>query len=304
MRYLRLLSINLLATLIIFFNIERLDFAIPNAINISSFVYVFGSVITALIIYVPTLQNMKMPFLIGLNTAIYIAVKVFVFNERPLWGGVYTYLSVTEVTLLSLLAWSAYKLAGALHDFEKTVESISFEDVSHCIQPLDEALKEVQLHMRVSRRHQRPLSLIIVEPEPAALQGLLSQAAQEVQRALMVRATFATLARTVSSILRCSDLMLEQRQRGRLIILCPETSLEGSTLLANRLQTFIAEQHGVSVRCGYASFPDKALTFEELVRKAEAQLGCSEQHAQYPVALNGQLPITPSHFYDKDIDDA
>jgi hypothetical protein len=264
----------------VFFNIERLDVLAENIINIDSFVYTLGAIGATVIICIPALQNFPAYTLNIVNLLLYLFGKVFVFHHKPLIGGLYTYLSITEATLLSVLLWVAYKLARALSDFEKAVESIAMEDVSHHIRTPDEAMHEVQIHMHLSRRQQSPLSVVVLEPETTALPVLLAQALQEAQQALLTRCVLTTLTRAVSTTLRRTDVLFEQRQQGRLVLLCPLTNATGAKTLVHRLQSLIAAQHQITVRCGYAAFPEEALTFEELLRKAEEHLTYQpQQHA-------------------------
>jgi hypothetical protein len=62
---------------------------------------------------------------------------------------------------------------------------------------------------------------------------------------------------------------LEDRKNERFIIICPEVDQAGASFLAEKVCTVIERNLGVDVRCGAASFPDMALTFEELIAQAE-----------------------------------
>jgi GGDEF domain-containing protein len=125
--------------------------------------------------------------------------------------------------------------------------------------------------------------VVVVEPEPDSIQVALHRTVQEVQQAMMTRYVITSLARVFNKVLRRIDVVIEQREQGRFVILCPETNATGSNVLADRIQAAVAEQLGVSVKCGTASFPDEALTFEELVRQAESHL---QQPAELPERAN------------------
>ena len=64
-----------------------------------------------------------------------------------------------------------------------------------------------------------------------------------------------------------TDLLI-QDHIGRFIILCPETDLENARFLAERTYKIIEERTGQLVHYGVASFPDEALTFEDLLHLA------------------------------------
>jgi GGDEF domain-containing protein len=58
----------------------------------------------------------------------------------------------------------------------------------------------------------------------------------------------------------------------RLIVLCPETNNEDSRILAARISEIVYEKTGVKVEWGFATFPDDALNFDDLVDKAVSKL--------------------------------
>jgi hypothetical protein len=67
-------------------------------------------------------------------------------------------------------------------------------------------------------------------------------------------------------------MVLAQKERDRFIVVCPETDTVSSKNLAERIRSVAAEQMGLQVACGVASFPDDALTFRELVRQADSSV--------------------------------
>src|SRR5690554_5693430 len=89
----------LVVGLVLFLNLERFDFGEVNLINIHSFVYVLGSGIVLATILIPALSRLRFSTHLALTLGGYLLLKVFVFNDRPMIGGSYTYLFVTEIAL-------------------------------------------------------------------------------------------------------------------------------------------------------------------------------------------------------------
>lgn len=262
----------LLIALAIFFNIERLDFQEENLVDIQTFVYVLGTAAVALIIFVPRLRRLPASYLLAFWGSIYFICKQFLFYRAPLIGGIYTYLTVTEVTLLFILIWLTHRLARILLDFEEAVKNITFVK-SRKVHSLDEATTEIQKELFRSRRYHRPLSLIVVEPEPTSIKNSLNQVVQEIQQTMMTRYALTSLARIFSEELRRTDVVIEQSEQGRFVILCPETSLEEVAQVVEKLQISAAESVGITLRYGTASFPDEAFTFDGLVSRAVSHFG-------------------------------
>jgi hypothetical protein len=75
--------------------------------------------------------------------------------------------------------------------------------------------------------------------------------------------------RLLDKELRRTDLIIQQARKNRLILLFPETNAEGTQTMINRIQDISTELLGVNISCGFATFPDEAITFDELVKRAE-----------------------------------
>ena len=283
--------IALLAGLTLFFNLERVDFGQVNAIDISSFVYVIGFFAVLSVITLPALARAPFTVSLAVWVGVYLLCKLTVFNRYPLFGGIHTYLSVTEVALLSMLIWLAHNLGRNLYDFEEAVKNITFSDVSRQIRNLDAAAEDIQLEFIRSRRHQRPLSVIVVQTQPESVHANLHRAVEEVQRKMMTRYVVTSLARVIGGQLRRMDLMLDQREQGRYIILSPETDAANAKVVVERIQAAAIEELGVSVLCSVAAFPEDALTFEDLVHQAELYLQGSAESAQFSTP-----PPAPAEF--------
>lgn len=261
--------------LAVFYNIERVDFGQQNIVNIDSFVYVIGLCAVISVIWIPILRRSSV-FVSGAAwLGVYLSTKVLLFaflGRHPLVGGIYTYLSITEAVLLLVTVWLAHTVASALDDFEGAVEKVTFNGNNKRIRRLDEATEEIQHEMFRSRHYHHPLSIVIVKPETGFIQTALHRAVQEVQQAMLKTYVINSMAQTFSKYVRRTDLILEQRDQERFMILCPDTNAADLTLLVEYLQVVAQDQLGASVLCGTATFPDEAITFEELMRQAESRL--------------------------------
>ena len=283
MRHLRQIIIALLIGLTFLFNIERLDFGTENIVDIDSFVYILSILASLLVIILPVFWYSHVSVSIAFWMGIYLLSKLFIFNERPLLGGVYTYLSITEITLLSISIWLSYFLNRAIRDFEKAVENITLQNDSRRIRHLDDALEDVQIEMFRSRHNHHPLSIVVVAPEPESIQQNLHQAVQEAQQTMLRSYVINSMAQTLSKYLRRTDLILEEHHKGRFIILCPDTNRTDLSVLVEYIQSTLGEVLNVSVKCGMATFPDEALTFEELVKHAEGKLDVKDGRLKPPL---------------------
>ena len=110
---------------------------------------------------------------------------------------------------------------------------------------------------------------------------------------MMGRYVFTSLAGAIGKELRRTDMVLEEREHRRFIIVSPETDTRGSSELVQRIRAAASERLGVSLECGIASFPDEALTFEELVHQAETRLPHGPQPSELPVPVPAEAAKKP-----------
>lgn len=243
-------------------------------INIEPFVYAVGILSVISVLTLPALwrPNVYRPIALWLGVFLLLKAVTVQFQLTEIIGGTHAYLTATEIALLLLLIWRAHDTARQMHDFEEAVSNITFADMSRRIKKMDDAEDDIQTELIRSRRHHHPLTVMVIEPEVESIQVALNRTVQEVQRAMMSRYVITSLARVVSNQLRRTDVVVEQREKNRFIIISPDTTAANSAILADRIQAAAAVQLGVLVSCGVASFPDQALTFDELVQQAKSNL--------------------------------
>ena len=227
MRHLSRSAVILLIALAVFYNIERLDLGQVNPIDIASIVYVLGLGAVISVITLPILRRSSVVVSIFLWAGVYLLTKsalLFFFEGRPLLGGVYTYLSVTELVLLLIVVWLGHDFSASLHEFAEAVERITFADSDRQVRQYRGIDEDIRVEMFRSRHNHHPLSIIFVKPDPDAIQATLHRLAQEVQQTMLSGYVINNMARTLRKYLRPTDLILEQRDQGRFIIVCPETN--------------------------------------------------------------------------------
>ena len=236
--------------------------------------------LSALIIPAFRRNNFYSPLLFW--SAIYLAIRLLTSSQRPVLGGQSTYITITEMTLLALAIIFSHELARRLSEMEDIIETITFADLNQRVLPFESAADEIGVELMRSRRHHRPLSLLILAPTAtSAPKEELLATLKEIQKTMLNRYISASLAKIISKATRRIDLVLEQNEKhNRFIVVCPETTADGSEVVAERIVEAAQEQVGVSVYYGRATFPDEGLTFEDLFQKAESRL----------VANNGDSP--------------
>ncbi len=123
----------LLAWLMLFFNIERLDLGSNDTINIASGVYVVAMIVAVAGI-TPMFKRRSLPLLVGLAAALFLVVMI-IDPQRQLVGGIHTYITFTSLFLLSVTLVLRIVLGKPLKNSPKPLKKSPFPTkVSICAQ--------------------------------------------------------------------------------------------------------------------------------------------------------------------------
>lgn len=279
MLHIRRSFLALIVLLAIFFNVGRFHIGDDRPVELVNFVYLLGFIVVLVHITVPALRRAPILLVLFFWIGIYILCKLTIFYRAadPLLGDYHTYISLTEGGFIGLTVLLTRYFENDIRDFEQAVINITLADAGERLRSLDNAAKEIQREVMRSRRYRRSLSVIVVKPDPNSIRANLHRTVQEVMQTLIRRYIITSLGRVISHALRRTDIVIEQSEKERYIILCPEIDAVASKELIERIQSIAAERVGVQVMCGVSSFPD-GRTFNELVSKAEASL-------QYPTQM-------------------
>jgi GGDEF domain-containing protein len=170
--------------------------------------------------------------------------------------------------MLALTIFLSHNLAVHLYDAEETIKNILFVKISPKMRKIEEAEETIQLELYRSRRNKKPLSLMIVDLDERSSEAALNRTIDEVQQSVRKHYLAVSLARSVSSMLRRTDMLLEQPEHNRFVLLCPETDISEVEKLENRIKQIAEHDLNITACIGSSTFPDDALTFDELLKKA------------------------------------
>ncbi len=261
-----------LILVVVIFNLERLDIVEENVVNIQSFVYplIFLAIISILLI--PFLWRSAVSIPLAIWISIYFILRLFVFRRQSILGGWNTYLTITELAFLSISILFTCDLARRIDDYENIISKVALPYIGRKVYPWNEGTEEIKNIFAGSRRHNRPLSILLVEPDRITFKPELQRVLIDLQKLMLTRFITASLAQVIAREARRTDLIIEKEDKNSFLVICPETTPEGSSSFGKRIQTIAEEKLGVTVRFGAASFPEDALTFDDLLQKARFDL--------------------------------
>jgi GGDEF domain-containing protein len=139
------------------------------------------------------------------------------------------------------------------------------------VRPWEEVQPEAMRELHRSRRYARPLSLVMLDIESPSDTNdkAIIPASSRVFGGYEAAVTVAQLA---AEQIRSLDLVCWSYKPRRLLLVLTEANNDNARQFVARFSALVAEQTGLGLRTGIASFPEHALTMEDLYQRAEAAL--------------------------------
>jgi len=268
MKSLKVSLILLFLYLTLVFNIEKVSSGAIGEFELHGFVDILITTIIISLILFRFLRNLP-----GYANLVLWILAYFAFWYSSLVIGViHANLQITmiEVVFVSVASVLAREVARNIYDVDQTLDRLVFASFGGRTMKMDEAADEIRTELIRSRRYQRSMTVLVVEPDSATLNQSMMASIDEIQKTLARRYAMGKISEVINSTARRPDLVMHRSNQ--FVLLCPETTAESSITLVDRIKSSIKSELGVSVSIGMASFPDDALTFDELLSKASKKL--------------------------------
>lgn len=191
-----------------------------------------------------------------------------------------------QFILVMISAGLAFDVGQHLRAINTLFEGLSVTTYPNRTLEIQKAEDRISAELTRSRRYHHPLSLLIVELEKSRYK-YKRENLDGLQKDLLQRFAIARIGQIINDGARETDLILHDRA-GRFVLLCPETNFERSVIFGERIRKAVAESMDTEVVWSSASFPDEALTFEELVERAEQRLVHSATDAETSISVQAE----------------
>ena len=264
--------------IVVVFGLERLDIGALGTFNLHPFAYVLIVLALVLTIIIPQLRHASIYLLIPLWGGIYLILWSLFLGQFSSFTYDKLQVAIIELVLVTTGVLLAQGLARHITQVEDTIESLAFGEIPGRATCLEDAAEAIKVELTRSRRYNHALTVLVLEPDPKTLQASLKRTLQEIKLNMAKRYANARLCQIVNETARRTDLVLQQAKNDRFVILCPETESYASTVLASRIQSLAHDNLGISIAWGAAAFPADAVTFDELLQKAELKLLAPTAH--------------------------
>ena len=238
-------------------------------INFVSYFYLVAVIAVPVTLFFPFITRVSVILPMVLWAGIYLALLLFIDRGLTTTSDELSVV-VLEFILLELGIWLAYRLALQLTHAETAMDDMALGAFPHRAEQLDEGSQRVRVEFTRSRRYHRPLAMLLMQVDPD-YQTNNGEVLKSIQYDITNRFTAARIGQIIDDGIRQTDLVLRDR-RWCYVLLCPETDFSSVLQLGKRLSHIVKEKTGLSVQWGIAAFPEEALTFDDMLKKARERL--------------------------------
>jgi GGDEF domain-containing protein len=251
------------------FVLGQMDYAGRPIINFASYFYLAVMVAVPLTLFFPSISRVSVYVPMLVWAGVYLVLLQIINRNYSANQGELPVV-VLEFILLEVGVWYAHQLALQISHAESIMDALALSAFPNQARNIDSENQRIKIELTRSRRYHRPLGVVVIEVESDA-EKITREMLKSIQHDLLSRFTTARVGQIIDDRIRQTDLVLRD-QKGRFIVLCPETDFPSAVLLAKRISQAIKERTSLGVLWGVAAFPDEALTFEDLLLKARERL--------------------------------
>jgi GGDEF domain-containing protein len=267
--------------LAVIFILGQMDYIGRPIINFASYFYLAIILSMPITLFLPSISRVPSYVPLFVWAGIYM-VLLQILGRLSANAGELSVI-ILEFVLLEAGVWFAYQLAVQLGHAESIMDALALSAFPNSAHDVDLESQRIKVEITRSRRYHRPLSLLLLDVKSDD-ETITKELLKSVQHDLMNRFTTARIGQIIDDRIRQTDLILKD-SHGRFAILCPETDTGGVALLAERIVQAVRERTSLQIFWGVASFPDDALTFDDLLLKARDRLKDSASSPTEQVAV-------------------
>ena len=257
----------------IVFVLGQADYTGRPIINFASYFYLSVLIAIPVTLFFPSISRVP-PFIPLLAWAGFYLVLLQIIDRDLSADPSEFAVIILEFVLLEAGVWFAHQLAMQIGHAESIMDALALSAFPNRAHNIEEERQGIKIELTRSRRYHRPLGLVVIESESED-QKTTREMLKSIQQDLLNRFTSARVGQIINDRIRQTDLVLRDH-RGRFVVLCPETDLDSTILLANRIAQAVKERTNLNVLWGVAAFPEEALTFDDLLQKASERLHQTE----------------------------
>lgn len=273
--------------LAVIFVLAQTDYISSPIIDFASYFYLSVMVAMPVTLFFPSVSRVSVYVPLLVWAGFYLVLLQMIDRSASAIEGQFSVI-VLEFILLEVGVSFSHQLAVQISHAESIMDTLALSAFPNRAHDIDMEDKRIKIELTRSRRYHRPLSIVLIESESND-EKITREMLKSIQHDLLIRFTSARVGQIIDDRIRQTDLVLRDHS-GRFIILCPETDLQSARLLSKRISDAVRERTELQIKCGVAAFPDEALTFDDLVRKARQRINEDSFNGENKVASVSQEP--------------
>lgn len=251
---------------LIIFGIASINYVEENIINFNPVFFILLTLAVLSGVLVRPSARFSIYVFLTIWAAIYILTWVMYWrdiDQEPLQ------VHGIQFLLTLIAAGLAFDVGRHIDQVTSLLEGLTASTFPNRTLELREAENRISAELTRSRRYHHSLAVLLVEMDEIGRERLNQNVALE--RDILSHFAVAKIGQIINECARETDLIIRD-DKGRFVILCPETNHRSSMILAERIESAVAEKMGAKVVLGSSSFPDEALTFDNLVQRASERM--------------------------------
>lgn len=212
----------------------------------------------------------------GVRITAYMMIVFWLFVYILIWWGYWgnsrpLQVHLIQLLLASLAAGLSFDVGRRIGQVDRALDGLSNDAYPNRSKDINSARDEINEEITRSRRYKRPLALMTLRLGKGPQESVLKDS-KALEKDLLERFALAKAGQIISDLARNTDMVLKD-SNGMFILLCPETEGPQLSLIAERIKAAIQDGLNIQMEWGGASFPDEAITFDDLLsiarRRAE-----------------------------------
>jgi hypothetical protein len=246
----------------------------------------YALAITLVLLAIPQLQRLPLPWLALLPLGLFVAGKAGLGG--PL-GGDRLAETLVDLVAIAITTLLALETARSVEEFCGALSYVTVGALRGRTSTIDSAQGQLYQEVRRARLGRQPLAVLAISPHPTSVAASRDRFVEEAMRSLLqdyvqgrVAAFLREQLRIWDTITACGD---------HLLTILPITTGKEAEEFARRIRDDAQERLGLDLAIGQASFPDEEVTLVGLLQRAEAAMRRRLDGEQEEVALP---PVGPA----------
>lgn len=250
--------------MVFLFNVERLI----RPVDINKYTYVLAALVVLIILLIPASRGVPMWLMVGIPSVLLVLLQIW--DHEGVWGKDLP-VTVTEISSVILTGLLTRRLAWCMFEFEDSVDKIAIDYMGTTAGSIGQEQGIMYNELKRARLYKRPLSLLLIEIDPQALKGQLSEMFSNYRTSLLSQMAMAKICRALDQTLFDTDIIA--RDHNSFIVMLPELNQQSCGKVISKVNKAVKMDMGIECRMAVASFPEDAVTFERLLEIAGSRLG-------------------------------